>query len=36
MRLVPEKGQETSEEERAYRKMSKKFWIALALTIRYS
>jgi heavy metal translocating P-type ATPase len=33
MTLVPEKGVETSEEEDAYRKMAKKFWIALALSI---
>lgn len=33
MNLVPEKGRETSEEEKAYRKMAKKFWIALALSI---
>jgi heavy metal translocating P-type ATPase len=33
MNLVPEKGEETSEEEKAYRKMAKKFWIALALSI---
>ncbi len=33
MNLVPEKGAETSDEEKAYRKMAKKFWIALALSI---
>jgi heavy metal translocating P-type ATPase len=33
MNLVPEKGEETSDEEKAYRKMTKKFWIALALSI---
>ncbi len=33
MDLVPEKGEETSEEEMAYRRMSKKFWIALALSL---
>ncbi len=33
MDLVPEKGEITSEEELAYRRMSKKFWIALALSI---
>jgi len=33
MTLVPEKGVETSEEESAYRKMSQKFWIALALSV---
>ncbi len=33
MNLVPEKGEETSDEEKAYRKMAKKFWIALALSI---
>lgn len=33
MDLVPEKGEETSEEEKAYKKMAKKFWIALALSI---
>ncbi|NQU80345.1 MAG: copper-translocating P-type ATPase [Bacteroidetes bacterium] len=32
MDLVPEKGEETSEEEKAYKKMAKKFWIALALS----
>ncbi len=32
MHLVPEKGKETSDEEKAYRKMTKKFWIALALS----
>jgi heavy metal translocating P-type ATPase len=33
MNLIPEKGEETSDEEKAYRKMSRKFWIALALSI---
>jgi heavy metal translocating P-type ATPase len=33
MDLVPEKGDETSQEEKAYRRMAKKFWIALALSI---
>lgn len=33
MNLVPEKGSETTEEEIAYFKMAKKFWIALALSI---
>jgi Cu2+-exporting ATPase len=33
MNLVPEKGEETSEEERAYKKTAKRFWIALALSI---
>ena len=33
MDLVPEKGAETSEEEIAYKKMLRKFWIALALSI---
>lgn len=33
MDLVSEKSQDTGEEETAYRKMAKKFWIALALTI---
>ncbi len=33
MNLVPEKGEETSVEEKAYKKMAKKFWIALALSI---
>ncbi len=33
MNLVPEKGEESSQEKRAYRKMAKKFWIALALTL---
>ena len=33
MDLVSEKPQDTNEEEKAYRKMAKKFWIALALTI---
>jgi Cu2+-exporting ATPase len=33
MTLVPEKGKETSEEEMAYRKMARKFWVALALSV---
>ena len=33
MDLVPEKGGETSDEEKAYKKMAKKFWIALGLSI---
>jgi Cu2+-exporting ATPase len=33
MDLVPQKGEETSEEEKAYKRMAKKFWIALALSI---
>jgi Cu2+-exporting ATPase len=33
MNLVPEKGEDTSEEEKAYKKMAKKFWVALALSI---
>ena len=33
MNLVPEKGKETSEEEQAFRKMLKKFWIALIFSI---
>ncbi len=33
MTLVPEKGEETSEEEKAYKQMAKKFWIALILTV---
>ncbi len=33
MTLVPEKGVETSEEEKAYKQMAKKFWIALSLSI---
>ncbi len=33
MTLVPEKGADTSEEEQAYKKMAKKFWIALALSL---
>lgn len=32
MDLVPEKGEETSEEEKAYRKMAKRFWIAVTLS----
>ena len=33
MNLVPEKGEETSEDEIAYKKMLKKFWIAIAFSI---
>lgn len=33
MTLVPEKGVESSEEEKAYQKMTRKFWIAVALSI---
>lgn len=33
MNLVPEKGEETSEEEKAYKEMAKKFWIALVLSV---
>ncbi|MDP2721839.1 MAG: copper-translocating P-type ATPase [Bacteroidales bacterium] len=33
MTLVPEKGMETNEEEKAYKQMAKKFWIALSLSI---
>ena len=33
MDLVPERGEETSEEEKAYKRMAKKFWIALALSV---
>ncbi len=33
MSLVPEKGKDSDEEEEAYRKMAKKFWIALILSI---
>ncbi len=33
MDLVPEKVVETSEEEKAYLRMAKKFWIALALSL---
>ncbi len=33
MNLVPEKGEESSEEEKSYLKMAKKFWIALALSV---
>jgi len=32
MDLVPEKAEETSEEEKAYRQMAKKFWLAVALS----
>lgn len=33
MNLVPEKPQDASEEEKAYHKMAKKFWIAFVLSI---
>ncbi|MFO8234954.1 MAG: copper-translocating P-type ATPase [Bacteroidales bacterium] len=33
MALVSEKAEETSEEEEAYKKMSKKFWVAVGLSI---
>ncbi|PLW96115.1 MAG: copper-translocating P-type ATPase [Marinilabiliales bacterium] len=33
MTLVPEKGKETSEEEKAYKKMAKKFWVAIILSV---
>jgi len=33
MDLVPEKAEESSEEEKAYKKMAKKFWVALGLSI---
>ncbi len=33
MNLVPEKGEESSREEKAYREMAKKFWVALALSV---
>jgi Cu2+-exporting ATPase len=33
MDLVPEKGEDASEEEKAYKKMAKKFWIAVALSL---
>ncbi len=33
MNLVPEKGEESSREEKAYREIAKKFWIALALSV---
>lgn len=33
MDLVSEKAEETSEEEKAYKKMAKRFWVALALSI---
>jgi len=33
MDLVLEKAEDTSEEEKAYKKMAKRFWIALALSI---
>lgn len=32
MNLVPERGEESSEEEKAYRRMAGKFWLALALS----
>ncbi len=33
MDLVPEKAGDTSDEEKAYKRMAKRFWIALALSI---
>lgn len=33
MDLVPEKAEETSDEERAYKRMSRKFWVAVGLSI---
>ncbi len=33
MDLVPEKGEEVSEEEKAYKKMARKFWLAVALSV---
>ena len=33
MDLIPEKGVEPSEEEKAYKKMAKKFWLSVALSI---
>src|ERR1035438_3113763 len=33
MALVPEKGGEIGEEENSYKKMAKKFWIAVAFTV---
>ena len=33
MNLVPEKGEESSEQEKAYKKMLKKFWIAFAFSV---
>lgn len=33
MDLVPEKGAEPSEEDKAYRQMARKFWLALALSV---
>jgi len=33
MTLVPEKGEEVSEEELAYKKMAKKFWIAVGFSL---
>ena len=33
MNLVPEKGEESSEEDKAYKRMAKKFWMALSLSI---
>ena len=32
MDLVPEKSEESSDEEKAYKKMANKFWIALCLS----
>ncbi len=32
MDLVPEKGEEPNEEEKAYKKMARKFWLALSFT----
>ena len=33
MDLVPEKGEEVSEEDKAYKKMARKFWLAVALSV---
>ena len=33
MDLFPEKGAEVSEEEKAYKKMARKFWLAVALSV---
>ncbi len=33
MDLVPEKGETESDEEKAYKKMAKKFWLAVALSV---
>ena len=33
MDLIPEKGVEPSEEEKAYKRMAKKFWLSVALSI---